>query len=171
MIATLGSKEGLANLAQAITAPGDIILVPNPSLPDPRLRLHHGRRRDPPRAGPARRTTSSAGVERAVKHSVPKPTGGDLSYPSNPTAQCSIWTSTARSSRSAEEARASSSCPTSPIPRSTSTTIRRPRSCRSTGAKDIAVEFNSLSQDLRHGRLARRLGGRQRAADRARWRG
>ena len=32
-IVTLGSKEGLANLASAITAPGDIILVPNPSYP------------------------------------------------------------------------------------------------------------------------------------------
>ena len=31
--ATLGSKEGLANLAQAITAPGDTILTPNPSYP------------------------------------------------------------------------------------------------------------------------------------------
>ena len=32
-IVTLGSKEGLANLAQAITGPGDTILVPNPSYP------------------------------------------------------------------------------------------------------------------------------------------
>src|SRR5690606_3797742 len=32
-IVTLGSKEGLANLANAITSPGDIILVPNPSYP------------------------------------------------------------------------------------------------------------------------------------------
>ncbi|MFN8703249.1 MAG: aminotransferase class I/II-fold pyridoxal phosphate-dependent enzyme, partial [Rhodospirillales bacterium] len=32
-IVTLGSKEGLANLAQAITSPGDVILVPNPSYP------------------------------------------------------------------------------------------------------------------------------------------
>ena len=30
-IVTIGSKEGLANLAQAITGPGDTILVPNPS--------------------------------------------------------------------------------------------------------------------------------------------
>lgn len=30
---TLGSKEGLANLAQAVTAPGDVVLVPNPSYP------------------------------------------------------------------------------------------------------------------------------------------
>src|SRR6202140_426627 len=33
IITTLGSKEGLANLAQAITAPGDIVLVPNPCYP------------------------------------------------------------------------------------------------------------------------------------------
>ena len=32
-IVTLGSKEGLANLAQAITAPGDVVLAPNPSYP------------------------------------------------------------------------------------------------------------------------------------------
>ncbi|MFP4449781.1 MAG: aminotransferase class I/II-fold pyridoxal phosphate-dependent enzyme, partial [Rhodosalinus sp.] len=33
VIATLGSKEGLANLAMAVTAPGDVILSPNPSYP------------------------------------------------------------------------------------------------------------------------------------------
>ena len=33
MVATLGSKEGFANMAQAITAPGDVILVPNPTYP------------------------------------------------------------------------------------------------------------------------------------------
>src|SRR5260221_11208696 len=33
IIVTLGSKEGLANLAQAITSPGDVIVVPNPSYP------------------------------------------------------------------------------------------------------------------------------------------
>lgn len=33
IIATLGSKEGFANLAQAITAPGDVILSPNPAYP------------------------------------------------------------------------------------------------------------------------------------------
>lgn len=30
VIATLGSKEGFANLAQALTAPGDVIICPNP---------------------------------------------------------------------------------------------------------------------------------------------
>src|SRR6202049_56210 len=33
VVATLGSKEGFANVAQAITAPGDLVLVPNPSYP------------------------------------------------------------------------------------------------------------------------------------------
>ena len=64
VVATLGSKEGFANMAQAITAPGDVVLVPNSELSDPRLRLPDGRRRHPPRAGGARagilRTRSSA---------------------------------------------------------------------------------------------------------------
>ena len=33
VVATLGSKEGFANMAQAITAPGDVVLCPNPSYP------------------------------------------------------------------------------------------------------------------------------------------
>src|ERR1700755_1106661 len=33
VVATLGSKEGFANMAQAITSPGDVVLVPNPSYP------------------------------------------------------------------------------------------------------------------------------------------
>jgi len=33
VVTTLGSKEGFANVAQAITAPGDIIVVPNPTYP------------------------------------------------------------------------------------------------------------------------------------------
>ncbi len=33
VVVTLGSKEGFANMAQAITAPGDVVLVPNPSYP------------------------------------------------------------------------------------------------------------------------------------------
>ena len=55
VVATLGSKEGFANMAQAITAPGDVVLVPNPTYPDPRLRLHHVGRRRPLDAGRAQR--------------------------------------------------------------------------------------------------------------------
>jgi bifunctional pyridoxal-dependent enzyme with beta-cystathionase and maltose regulon repressor activities len=46
IVTTLGSKEGFANVAQAITAPGDVVLVPDPSS-DPRVRLPDGGRRDP----------------------------------------------------------------------------------------------------------------------------
>ena len=56
VVATLGSKEGFANMAQAITAPGDVILVPEPHLSDPRVRLHHVGGRDPPSAGAHRLT-------------------------------------------------------------------------------------------------------------------
>lgn len=91
VIATLGSKEGLANLAMAITAPGDVMLVPNPSYPihpygfmiaGGTLRhvpaLHDGRF-DPEQYLRA--------LERAVIHSVPKPVAMVVSFPSNPTAQ------------------------------------------------------------------------------------
>src|ERR1700756_5893523 len=33
VVTTLGSKVGFANVAQAITAPGDVVLCPNPSYP------------------------------------------------------------------------------------------------------------------------------------------
>lgn len=85
VVATLGSKEGFANMAQAITAPGDVILVPNPTYP-----IHEfgfiisgaSIRHIPASNGPE----FLRGVERAVKHSIPKPLAMVLSYPSNPTA-------------------------------------------------------------------------------------
>ncbi|MDG1438273.1 MAG: aminotransferase class I/II-fold pyridoxal phosphate-dependent enzyme, partial [Emcibacteraceae bacterium] len=86
VIATLGSKEGLANLAQAITAPGDVILVPNPSYP-----IHHFGFII---AGATMRylpTTEDHNfmelLDQAVKHSVPKPLALVLNFPSNPTAE------------------------------------------------------------------------------------
>ncbi len=85
VVATLGSKEGFANMAQAITAPGDVILCPNPTYP-----IH------------AFGFIMSGGVirsmqvepdenfipalERAIRHSIPKPLALILNYPSNPTA-------------------------------------------------------------------------------------
>ncbi|MEO1242027.1 MAG: LL-diaminopimelate aminotransferase [Pseudomonadota bacterium] len=33
IVATIGSKEGFANIAQAVTGPGDVILSPNPAYP------------------------------------------------------------------------------------------------------------------------------------------
>jgi len=91
VIVTLGSKEGLANLAMAITSPGDVVLVPNPSYP-----IHHfgfiiaGAAI---RSLPAMVTTADeraefmAALHRAVHHSIPRPEVLVLNYPSNPTAQ------------------------------------------------------------------------------------
>lgn len=82
---TLGSKEGLANLAQAITAPGDVILVPNPSYPiHPYGFIIAGAaiRHVPFGEG----VDFFAGLERATRHSVPPPTALVLNFPSNPTA-------------------------------------------------------------------------------------
>ena len=85
VIATLGSKEGLANLASAITSPGDTILVPNPSYPIHQFGFII--------AGAAVRSIPAepgdemlAALDRAVRHSVPKPTALIVNFPSNPTA-------------------------------------------------------------------------------------
>lgn len=84
-VVTLGSKEGLANLASAITTPGDVILVPNPSYP-----IHHFGFMI---AGASVRNISAQpgqemldALKRAVQHSLPKPSALVINYPSNPTA-------------------------------------------------------------------------------------
>jgi len=85
VVATLGSKEGLANLAQAISSPGDTILVPNPSYPIHQFGFII--------AGASARfipytpdDEMLAAIDRAVRHSVPKPTALIVNFPSNPTA-------------------------------------------------------------------------------------
>ncbi len=85
-IVTLGSKEGLANLAQAITSPGDVLLVPNPSYPiHPFGAIIAGASlRHIPVADGYNFMTE---LKRAVQHSVPKPVGLIICYPSNPTAK------------------------------------------------------------------------------------
>ncbi|MGC8535635.1 MAG: LL-diaminopimelate aminotransferase [Rhizomicrobium sp.] len=86
VIATLGSKEGFANLAQAITAPGDVILVPNPAYPIHAFGfiLAGAAIRHVPATSPEEYLRS---LDRAVRHSVPSPTALVINYPSNPTAQ------------------------------------------------------------------------------------
>jgi alanine-synthesizing transaminase len=85
-IVTIGSKEGLANLAQAITAPGDVILAPNPSYPiHPYGFIIAGAviRHIPVAKG----EDFWQNLERAMRHCVPPPTALVLNYPSNPTAE------------------------------------------------------------------------------------
>ena len=86
IVATLGSKEGFANMAQAITAPGDVVLVPSPTYP-----IHEfgfiisggAIRHIPIGSG----DEFFAAVDRAMAHSVPKPIALVLNFPSNPTAK------------------------------------------------------------------------------------
>ena len=145
VVATLGSKEGLANLASAITSPGDTILVPNPSYP-----IHQfgfiiagaGVRSIP--ATPDDEMLRA--LDRAVRHSVPKPTALIVNFPSNPTAYLAdldfyrevvafarrheIWIMS-------DLAYAEIYFDDSKIP---------PSILQVPGAKDIAVEFTSLSK-------------------------
>jgi alanine-synthesizing transaminase len=86
VIATLGSKEGFANLAQAITAPGDVVICPNPAYP-----IHAygfimagGVIRHVPALSPEQYLS---GISRAVQTASTPPLAVIVSYPSNPTAQ------------------------------------------------------------------------------------
>ena len=85
VVATLGSKEGLANLAQAITSPGDTILVPNPSYPIHQFGFIIARAsvRSIPHTPDEEMLRA---IDRAVRHSVPAPTALIVNFPSNPTA-------------------------------------------------------------------------------------
>jgi len=85
IVVTLGSKEGFANMAQAITAPGDMVLVPNPSYPIHAfgfLMAEGVIRSVPCEPGP----DFFHALERAVIHSTPKPIALITCFPSNPTA-------------------------------------------------------------------------------------
>jgi alanine-synthesizing transaminase len=85
VVATLGSKEGFANVAQAIAAPGDVVLVPNPSYPIHAfgfLMAGGVIRSVPAEPNPA----FFEALERAVIHSIPRPIAVVVCYPANPTA-------------------------------------------------------------------------------------
>ncbi|MDT0576767.1 LL-diaminopimelate aminotransferase [Croceicoccus sp. F390] len=86
VVVTMGSKEGLASLATAITAPGDVILAPNPSYPIHTFGFII--------AGASIREVPTTpdenyfrALDNAMRHSVPRPTVLIVNYPSNPTAE------------------------------------------------------------------------------------
>ena len=143
-IATLGSKEGLANLAQAITTPGDVILAPNPSYPiHPYGFIIAGAVIRHVPVGPDQDFWEN--LERAVRHCVPPPTALVLNYPANPTAEVVDLAFYERIVRFARErgifilsdlAYAEIYFDGNPPP----SILQVP------GAKDIAVEFTSLSK-------------------------
>ena len=143
-IVTIGSKEGLANLAQAITGPGDLILVPNPSYPIHQFGfiIADGTVRYLP-VEPD--DSFLEALERAVLHSQPKPVALVLCYPSNPTALvadldfyakvvdfCRIHNIIVLSDLAYSEIYFEGDPP--------------PSILQIPGAKDVAVEFTSLSK-------------------------
>ena len=86
-IVTIGSKEGLAHLALATVSPGDAILVPNPAYPiHPYGFVIAG--------ADIRHVPIGAGIdffeelEKTVRNSWPRPKMLLLNFPSNPTTQC-----------------------------------------------------------------------------------
>ncbi len=86
-IVTIGSKEGLAHLALATMSPGDAILVPNPSYPiHPYGFVIAGADiRHVPLTPDVDFFTE---LENAIKTSWPKPKMLVLNFPGNPTTQC-----------------------------------------------------------------------------------
>ncbi len=143
-IVTLGSKEGLAHLAQAITAPGDTVLVPNPSYPihaygfilaGANIRqLPIGLEHD-----------FMDNLVRAVRHSVPSPRALIINFPSNPTAQT---VGLDFYERIVEFCRDHDICIISDLAYSEIYFDDAPPSSllQIPGAKEIAVEFTSLSK-------------------------
>ena len=129
IITTLGSKEGFANVAQAITAPGDVVIVPNPTYP-----IHvfgflmaGGAIRSVPVEANA---AFFGALERAVLHSDSRSRSRSwfaTRRTRRPVSPTSISTATLSPSRRSTRCWC---CRISPMPRSISTTIRRPRSCR-----------------------------------------
>jgi alanine-synthesizing transaminase len=144
VIATLGSKEGFANLANALTAPGDVIICPNPAYP-----IHAygfimagGVIRHVPALTPEEYLS---GISRAMKHSAPPPSILILSYPSNPTAH---WVDLDFYREAVSLARKHDLLVLSDIAYSEIYFDDNPPPSvlQVEGAKDIAVEVNSLSK-------------------------
>ena len=143
-IVTIGSKEGLANLAQAITGPGDTILVPNPSYP-----IHQfGFIIADGTVGYLPVEPDDAfleALERAVLRSQPKPVALVLCYPSNPTA---LTADLAFYAKVVEFCRAHDLIVLSDLAYSEIYFDGNPPSSilQVPGAKEVAVEFTSLSK-------------------------
>ena len=144
VISTLGSKEGFANLAQALTAPGDAIICPNPAYP-----IHAygfimagGSIVHVPALSPEEYL---AGVSRAAHSSSPPPKVLIVSYPSNPTAQ---WVDLDFYKDAIALAKKHDLLVLSDIAYSEIYFDNNPPPSilQVDGAKDIAVEVNSLSK-------------------------
>jgi alanine-synthesizing transaminase len=143
-IVTIGSKEGLAHLAVAITSPGDLILTPNPAYPiHPYGFIIAGADIRHVPMGPGRDYFED--VQQAVKDSWPRPKILIVNFPSNPTAQVvdlDFYT------KLVDFARENDLIVISDIAYAEITfdDYKCPSIMQVPGAKDVAVEFYSLSK-------------------------
>ncbi len=144
VVMTMGSKEGLASLATAITAPGDVVLAPNPSYPIHTFGFII--------AGATIRSVPTTpnenywrALDRAMAFTVPRPSVLIVNYPSNPTAET---VDLAFYERLVAWAKANKVWVLSDLAYSelyfdgnpTPSILQVP------GAKDVAVEFTSMSK-------------------------
>jgi alanine-synthesizing transaminase len=144
VVVTMGSKEGLASLATAISAPGDVVLAPNPSYPIHTFGFIV--------AGAAIRSVPTTpneeyweSLERAMRFTIPRPTVLIVNFPSNPTAEVVdlafyeklvAWAKENRIWVISDLAYSELYFDGKPTP----SILQVP------GAKDVAVEFTSLSK-------------------------
>ncbi|UAB78107.1 LL-diaminopimelate aminotransferase [Erythrobacter sp. SCSIO 43205] len=144
VVVTMGSKEGLGSLATAITAPGDVVLAPNPSYPIHTFGFII--------AGATIRAVPTTpdeeywrSLESAMNFTVPRPSVLVVSYPSNPTSEV---VDLAFYERLVDWARENKVWVLSDLAYSelyydgnpTPSIMQVP------GAKDVAVEFTSMSK-------------------------
>ena len=144
VIVTMGSKEGLASLATAITEPGDVVLAPNPSYPIHTFGFII--------AGATIRAVPTTpndayfeSLERAMNFTVPRPSVLVVNYPSNPTAEA---VDLAFYQRLVAWARDNGVWIISDLAYSELYFDGRPTPSilQVKGAKDVAIEFTSLSK-------------------------
>ena len=144
VVVTMGSKEGLASLATAITAPGDVVLAPNPSYPIHTFGFII--------AGATIRAVPTTpndayfeSLERAMNFTVPRPSVLVVNYPSNPTAEA---VDLAFYQRLVAWARDNGVWIISDLAYSELYFDGRPTPSilQVKGAKDVAIEFTSLSK-------------------------
>ena len=144
VVVTMGSKEGLASLATAITAPGDVVLAPNPSYPIHTFGfiIAGATIRAVPTTPDDRYWES---LERAMAFTVPRPSVLVVNYPSNPTAEAVDLPFYERLVAWARENRVwiLSDLAYSELYFDGNPT---PSILQVKGAKDVAVEFTSLSK-------------------------
>ncbi len=143
-IVTIGSKEGLAHLALAITSPGDLVLAPNPAYPiHPYGFIIAG--------ADIRHVPIGPGIDyfeeltRAVEESWPRPKAVIVNFPSNPTTQV---VDLEFYKKLVDFARAHDLVVISDLAYAEITFdgYECPSILQVPGAKDVAVEFYSLSK-------------------------